>query len=68
MIIKKRAINVLFLGWLGGQPAEGVYIYLARVAMLYYFGYFFVILPWLSKHEKTLPEPESIDEHYKSKH
>ncbi len=62
------AINAVFLGWLGGQPAEGVYIYLARGAMLYYFGYFLVILPLLSKHEKTLPEPESIDEHYKSKH
>jgi quinol-cytochrome oxidoreductase complex cytochrome b subunit len=58
-------INAIILGWLGGKPAEGLYIWAARIGLLYYFGYFLVILPWLSKHEKTLPIPNSIDEDFR---
>lgn len=61
-------LNFLFLGWLGQSPAEGWYIWASRIATLYYFAYFLVILPWLGKNEKTLPVPESIDDYYKSKH
>jgi ubiquinol-cytochrome c reductase cytochrome b subunit len=60
--------NVFFLGYLGGKPAEGLYVILSRIATLYYFAYFLVVLPYLSKHEKCLPEPESIDAYYKAKH
>ena len=60
--------NFIFLGWLGQAPAEGWYVWAARVATLYYFAYFLVILPWLGKHEKTLPIPKSIDEDYKKNH
>jgi ubiquinol-cytochrome c reductase cytochrome b/c1 subunit len=49
------------LGYLGAQPAEGVYLLLARVFSFYYFLHFVVILPWISKHEKTEPLPESIE-------
>jgi ubiquinol-cytochrome c reductase cytochrome b subunit len=48
------------LGYLGAQPAEGVYLLAARVLMAFYFLYFLVVLPLLGKYEKTLPEPESI--------
>jgi ubiquinol-cytochrome c reductase cytochrome b/c1 subunit len=49
------------LGYLGAQPPEGVYLVSARLLSAYYFLYFFAILPWLGKHEKTLPEPASIE-------
>ncbi len=62
------AVNFIFLGWLGQAPAEGWYISASRVSTFYYFAYFLIILPYLGKHEKTLPEPESIDAHYKKHH
>ncbi len=60
--------NFIFLGWLGKSPAEGWYVIASRFATLYYYGYFLIILPLLPKFEKTLPLPESIDEHYKQSH
>lgn len=61
-------LNFVFLGWLGKSPAEGWYIWASRFATLFYYAYFLLILPYLGKHEKPLPIPESIDEHYKSNH
>jgi ubiquinol-cytochrome c reductase cytochrome b subunit len=58
-------INFIFLGWLGQAPAEGWYVIAARFSTFYYFAYFLIILPKLPKFEKTLPIPQSIDEHYK---
>jgi ubiquinol-cytochrome c reductase cytochrome b/c1 subunit len=49
------------LGYLGAQPAEGVYLWLARFCSFYYFLHFVIILPMISKYEKTEPLPESID-------
>jgi ubiquinol-cytochrome c reductase cytochrome b subunit len=60
-------VNAIFLGWLGAKPAEGTYVLMAQVATLYYFAYFLVVLPWLGKNERTLPEPKSIDDAYKKK-
>ncbi|WP_018266283.1 MULTISPECIES: cytochrome b [Methylosinus] len=48
------------LGYLGAQPAEGVYLIAARILMAYYFLHFLVVLPLLGKYEQTLPEPRSI--------
>jgi len=50
------------LGWLGGQPAEGAYVWGARVATLYYFAYFLVILPLLGIYETPKERPKSIAE------
>ncbi len=61
-------LNFIFLGWLGKSPAEGWYIWASRVATFVYYIYFLVILPLLGKIEKTLPVPDSIDEHYKKSH
>lgn len=61
-------LNFVFLGWLGKSPAEGWYIWASRLATLYYYAYFLVILPNLPKFEKTLPLPESIDAAYSAKH
>ncbi|MBY0355766.1 MAG: cytochrome b/b6 [Rickettsiales bacterium] len=50
------------LGYLGGKPAEGWYVIGSRVLTVYYFSYFLIIQPWLSKVEKPLPLPRSIGE------
>ena len=49
------------LGYLGSQPAEGAFLWIARILTFYYFFHFVCILPWLSRHEKTEPVPESIE-------
>ncbi len=50
------------LGWLGSKPPEGIYVILARVFTVYYFGFFLVIMPLLGFFEKTKPLPNSISE------
>ena len=42
------------------MPAEGVYVLISRIATLYYFGFFLVIMPVLSRFEKTTDLPSSI--------
>lgn len=54
-------LDTIFLGWLGGQPAEGNFITMSQIATFYYFCHFLVIVPLVSRKEKTLPLPESID-------
>ena len=61
-------LDFILLGYLGASPAEGIYVILSRLATLYYFGYFLVILPLLAKIEKPLKQPKSIDEYYKASH
>jgi ubiquinol-cytochrome c reductase cytochrome b subunit len=51
----------LGLGYLGAQPAEGIYVVLARVLTVYYFGFFIIILPLLGLIETPKPRPASID-------
>ncbi len=58
-------LNFVLLGWLGKSPAEGWYIIASRVATLYYFAYFLLILPLLGKYEKCLILPDSIDSDYR---
>jgi ubiquinol-cytochrome c reductase cytochrome b subunit len=55
-------INFIGLTYLGAQPAEGIYVTLAKVCTAYYFIHFFVVLPVLSRIEKPLPLPTSISE------
>ncbi len=50
------------LGYAGAMPAEGIWIHITRVATLYYFAFFLVILPLLGKFERPLPLPASISE------
>ena len=51
---------VLFI--CGGAPAEEPYVMISQVASAYYFAYFLIILPLLSRIEKPLPLPNSITE------
>jgi ubiquinol-cytochrome c reductase cytochrome b subunit len=50
------------LGYLGSQPAEGVYVIVARILTAYYFLHFLVILPALGYFETPRPLPTSISE------
>src|SRR5205823_4178251 len=54
--------DCLVLGWVGGNPPEGKFILIGRLATLYCFVHFLVILPLLSKFERPLPIPPSISE------
>ena len=56
--------DFIFLGWLGGKAAEEPFITLSRVGSLYYFAYFFIIMPFLSRYENEYPVnmPKSISE------
>jgi ubiquinol-cytochrome c reductase cytochrome b subunit len=47
------------LGWVGAHPPEGLYVVIARVCTVIYFG-FFALLPWVSKVEKPHPVPKSL--------
>jgi ubiquinol-cytochrome c reductase cytochrome b subunit len=55
-------VNAIALGYLGGKPAEGIYVILSRVATTWYFLHFLAILPILSMFEITRPLPKSISE------
>ncbi|GHA17370.1 cytochrome b [Devosia pacifica] len=55
-------INFIGLTYLGAQPAEGIYTLLAKICVAYYFIYFLVILPLLSRIETPKPLPTSISE------
>lgn len=52
-------ISFIVLGYLGTQPATPVYTNIARVFSVIYFA-FFLLMPWYTKYDKTLPEPERV--------
>ena len=39
--------NSLILGWLGGQPAEEPFIFLAQFSTFFYFFFFIIVLPFI---------------------
>jgi ubiquinol-cytochrome c reductase cytochrome b subunit len=47
---------------MGALPPEGIYLLIARVATAYYFIHFLIVLPILSRKERTLDVPLSITE------
>jgi ubiquinol-cytochrome c reductase cytochrome b subunit len=53
------AISFIALGVLGVLPAEGVYILLARIFGILYFG-FFILMPYYTKIDKTKPVPDRV--------
>ena len=55
-------ISFLSLGWLGVQPAEGVYVILARIFTVLYFA-FFLLMPYYTTIDKTKPVPERVVYH-----
>jgi ubiquinol-cytochrome c reductase cytochrome b subunit len=55
-------ISFILLGWLGLQPAIGIYVVLARIATIIYFA-FFLLMPFYSRIEKTRTPPDRITYH-----
>ena len=53
-------VDILALGWAGGQPAEGVAVVIGQIATAWYFLHFLVLLPLLGWFERPRPLPESI--------
>lgn len=53
-------VNAMVLGYVGGQPAEGILVRLGQFCTAYYFAHFLVILPLLGKIEKPKALPSSI--------
>ncbi len=53
-------INTMVLGWVGSMPAEGIYVLISRISTVYYFVFFLVLLPLLSRFEKSHTPPTSI--------
>jgi ubiquinol-cytochrome c reductase cytochrome b subunit len=56
------AISFVALGYLGMQPATGLYTNAARVFGLVYFA-FFILMPWYTKIDQTKPAPERVTYH-----
>lgn len=52
-------VSFIFLGWLGTQPAGGIYLILSQIFSVLYFA-FFILMPWYTKIDKTKPVPERI--------
>ena len=55
-------ITFLTLGWLGVQPAEGVYVTMARIFTVIYFA-FFLLMPYYTTIDKTKPVPDRVVYH-----
>ena len=55
-------IDCLVLGYIGAMPAEGIYVLIGRLATVWYFAHFLIILPVLSVIETPRPLPQSISQ------
>ena len=55
-------ISFVALGWLGLQPAEGVYVRAAQFFTALYFA-FFVLMPYYTSIDKTKPVPDRVVYH-----
>jgi ubiquinol-cytochrome c reductase cytochrome b subunit len=56
------AVSFLVLMYLGLQPAEGVYVVLARIFTIIYFLYF-LAMPFYTKLDRSKPVPERLTYH-----
>jgi ubiquinol-cytochrome c reductase cytochrome b subunit len=56
------AVSFITLGWLGLQPAEGLYVQMARIASVIYF-LFFILMPYYTTIDKTKPVPDRVVYH-----
>lgn len=61
-------VAVVALGYVGAKPVEQPWVIISQIATLYYFAFFLVILPLLSKFEKAKPMPASINDAVEMSH
>ena len=52
-------ISFISLGWLGLQPAEGIYVRAAQIFSALYFA-FFILMPYYTTIDKTKPVPDRV--------
>jgi hypothetical protein len=57
--------DFFLLGFLGGHPAEEPYITASRLASVFYFGFFIVILPLASILEQIIVGAEKLPPEYR---
>ena len=57
-------VNFFALGYVGMLPAEGLYLLIARIGLVYYFGFFLIITPFIGWIEKPKKLPVSISDVY----
>jgi ubiquinol-cytochrome c reductase cytochrome b subunit len=62
MALSVFVISFVMLGWLGLQPADGVYVTMARIFSILYFA-FFLLMPYYTTIDKTKPVPERVVYH-----
>ena len=55
--------NTVLLGWIGANPPEGIYITIGRIATIFYFAHFLVLMPVIGRIERSRQLPESIYGH-----
>ncbi|MBU2581108.1 MAG: cytochrome b/b6 [Alphaproteobacteria bacterium] len=55
-------IACLALGYLGSKPAEGIYVFWARIFTAYYFAHFLIVMPIVGAMETPSRMPGSITE------
>jgi len=55
------------LMWAGAMPAEGVYVWIARIGTLYWFAYFLVLAPVVGLYERPKRLPRDIHEYEEMK-
>jgi ubiquinol-cytochrome c reductase cytochrome b subunit len=55
-------VDVVVLAYIGANPPEGLYLFVGRIATIYYFLHFILVLPVLGYKEKTIPLPISISD------
>ena len=55
-------INFFILSYVGLKPAEGVYLLIARIGLIYYFVFFLIITPFIHNFESVKNLPTSISD------
>ena len=55
-------VDIIVLTWIGGSPAEGHFILIGRLATIYYFAHFLILMPLVGVIETPKPLPNSISE------
>jgi cytochrome c1 len=60
MAVYVFAVVFVILGICGSKPAEGLWVPLAQVMTLYYYGFFLALIPFFVHNEPVLKLPNSI--------
>ncbi len=61
-------VTCVILGWVGSQPPEGLPLLIGRVATVYYFVHFLVVLPLLSRFERPYAVPGDLRDYFIAEH